>query len=76
MHFNVEKDLRNGLKMMKYIVNHQENFNNPSETFIICLMSTLVAQIIEFTVITVLTGMGSSLEIVSKYVALSALANV
>ena len=28
MHINVEKDVRQGLMMMKYAVNHRENFHN------------------------------------------------
>ena len=28
MHLNVEKDVRHGILMMKYVVNHYENFRN------------------------------------------------
>jgi hypothetical protein len=43
MHFNVEKDVRNGLNMMKYIVNHEENFVRPADTFLICFLSTFMS---------------------------------
>jgi len=37
MHINVEKDVRNGINMMKYAVNHYQHFNNVYPAFCIGL---------------------------------------
>jgi hypothetical protein len=76
MHFNVEKDVRNGLLMMKYIVNHSDHFNRPVDAFVICFLSTVTSQIIELTVILVLTSIRTTLEVIMKYVSLAAIANI
>ena len=41
MHLNVEKDVRNGLSMMKYAVNHYQNFHNVHVAFFIAFMLTI-----------------------------------
>ena len=38
MHINVEKDVRAGITIMKYVVNHYENFTNPYPSFFIGFM--------------------------------------
>jgi len=34
MHINVEKDVKHGICMMKYAVNHYKNFTNPYAAFL------------------------------------------
>ena len=34
MHLNVESDIRNGLKMMKYVINHTNDFSAPFNAFL------------------------------------------
>ena len=56
MHLNVEKDVRNGITMMKYAVNHRENFVNLECAFFISYLLTLCSFAVEITVILVLVS--------------------
>jgi hypothetical protein len=38
MHINVEKDVRAGITIMKYVVNHHDNFTNCYPAFFIGFM--------------------------------------
>jgi len=76
MHINVEKDVRNGLSMMKYAVNHYGNFKNIHIAFFISFLLAFTALLVEFTVVLVLTSIKETLEVIMKYVSLAALANI
>lgn len=76
MHLNVEKDVRTGISMMKYAVNHPEKFRNVHVGFFIGLLGTLAALSVEITVILVLVSLPNMLEVVMKYVSLAAIANI
>ena len=76
MHLNVEKDVRNGISMMKYAVNHYENFTNVHSAFLIAFLLTLQSVLIEFTVVFVLVSIKGILEVIMKYVSLAAIANL
>ena len=76
MHFNVEKDIRNGISMMKYAVNHYNNFENIHAAFLISFMLAFNSFLVEITVVMVLTSIESVLEVIMKYVSLSAVANI
>lgn len=76
MHINVEKDVRNGISMMKYAVNHYRNFNNVVPPFILAMMSTLISLIVEVNVMIILSSMPNVLGVVMKYVSLAAIANI
>ena len=76
MHLNIEKDLRNGITMMKYAVNHYENFHNVYVAFFVAFLLTLSSYTIEISIIMVLTSLPNVLEIIMKYVSLSAIANI
>ena len=76
MHLQVEKDIRNGLSMMKYAVNHYENFTNVHASFFIAFLLTFTSFIIEFSVILVLTSFPNVLEVILKYVSLAARSNI
>lgn len=76
MHINVEKDVRNGISMMKYAVNHRDNFNNVYVAFTVALLLALTSFMVEFTVVLVLTSISSTLEVIMKYVSLAAIANI
>ena len=56
MHLNVEKDVRNGITMMKYAVNHRENFVNVECGFFIAYLHTTCSFAVEITVILVLVS--------------------
>mmetsp|Transcript_14419 Transcript_14419/g.24594 ORF Transcript_14419/g.24594 Transcript_14419/m.24594 type:complete len:263 (+) Transcript_14419:1074-1862(+) len=76
MHLNIEKDVRNGISMMKYCVNHPANFKNVHVAFLISFLLTVSSLLIEFTVMLVLISLPNVLEVIMKYVSLAAIANV
>lgn len=76
MHINVEKDVRMGIQMMKYAVNHHENFNNVVPAFVMGLNSTILSLIVEINVMIILSSMPNILGVVMKYVSLAAIANI
>jgi hypothetical protein len=78
MHINVEKDIRNGISMMKYAVNHVENFSegNVYPSFIIGWFLTLNSFLVEFNVMLILSSIPDVLNVIMKYVSLCAIANL
>ena len=76
MHLNVEKDVRNGIQMMKYAVNHSENFVNLDVGFFIGFMLTICSFGVEITVILVLVSFRDVLKVVMGYVSLAAISNI
>jgi hypothetical protein len=76
MHINVEKDVRGGINMMKYAVNHPDNFNNVMPAFMLALNSTIISLIVEINVMIILSSMPNILGVVMKYVSLAAIANI
>jgi hypothetical protein len=76
MHINVEKDVRMGIQMMKYAVNHSENFNNVVPAFVMGLNSTILSLIVEINVMIILSSLPNILGVVMKYVSLAAIANI
>lgn len=76
MHINVEKDVRNGIQMMKYSVNHYKQFNNVFPAFLIGLNCTIISMIVEINVMIILSSLKDILGVVLKYVSLAAIANI
>jgi hypothetical protein len=76
MHINVEKDVRGGINMMKYAVNHPDNFNNVTPSFFMALNATIISLIVECNVMIILSSMPNILGVVMKYVSLAAIANI
>jgi len=76
MHINVEKDVRSGITMMKYAVNHEDNLTNVYPPFIIAFLLATVALIVEFNVMVILSSMTDILNVTMKYVSLAAIVNI
>jgi len=76
MHINVEKDVRMGISMMKYVVNHFDNFTNPYPPFLIGMFATLISFVVEINVMIILSSMTDVLGVVNKYVSLAAIVNI
>jgi hypothetical protein len=76
MHLNVEKDVRNGISMMKYAVNHPKNFKNVHTAFFIGFLSAICSLTIEMTVILVLVSLKTVPEVIMKYVSLCAITHL
>lgn len=62
--------------MMKYATNHYKQFNTPLVPFITGLISTLIALIIEFNVMIILSALPDLLGIIVRYVSLASIAKV
>jgi hypothetical protein len=76
MHINVEKDVRSGLDMMKYVVNHYEHFTNPYAPFMLAFIASTIAVIVEINVMIILSSMEDILSVVMKFVSLASIANI
>ena len=57
MHINVEKDCRTGLSMMKYAVNHRDNFTYVYPAFFIGLLQFVISVGVEINVMFILSAM-------------------
>ena len=76
MHINVEKDVKQGINMMKYAFNHHENFTNVYAAFMFGLLQTIICIIVEFNVMLILTTIPDVITVIMKYVSLAAIANI
>ena len=76
MHINVEKDVRNGIAMMKYVCNHHDHFTNVYPSFVIGFLLMIISLIVEINVMIILSSMPDILGVIMKYVSLAAIANI
>lgn len=76
MHINVEKDVKMGIVLMKYAVNHYKKFLNPYMPFAVGFLSTIIAVIIEINVMVILSGLPDVLQVVVRYVSLASIARI
>jgi len=73
MHVSCEKDVRNGITMMKYAINHYKDFSNPYAAWFIAFLATIIGFITEMNVMIILSSMPNILGVVMKYVSLAAI---
>jgi len=76
MHVYVEKDVRNGLDMMKYVANHYDNFVNPHVSFLFGFILFALSWVIELNVMLVMTSLHDVMTICMKYISLAAIGEV
>lgn len=76
MHINVEKDVRQGLNMMKYAVNHRENFTQVHPAFFVGFFQFAISLTVEFNVMLILTTLENILSVIMKFVSLASIANI
>ena len=76
MHINVEKDVRNGIAMMKYACNHHDQFTNVYPSFMIGFLMMSCSFIVEINVMIILSSLPDILGVIMKYVSLAAIANI
>lgn len=76
MHLQVEGDLRQGLKMMKYVSNQPFDFSNPQAAFFVALMQILGGIAAEFACIIYLCSITQTIDVIIKFVALASIAKV
>lgn len=76
MHLNTEKDVRNGLMMMKFAVNHYRDFTNIHCAFLISFLLAFTSLTVEFTCLCVLATVNNILTVIMKYAALGCIVNL
>jgi hypothetical protein len=75
-HINVEKDVKTGIEMMKYAINHREHFVNVYPPFLFGLLQCIISLIVEINVMIVLTSIPDVVGVIIKYVSLCAIASI
>ena len=76
MHLQVEGDLRQGLKMMKYVSNQPFDFSNPGAAFFVAFMQTIGGLAAEVACIVYLSSLTKAIDVIIKFVALASIAKV
>jgi len=76
MHLQVEGDMRQGLRMMKYVTNHPFDFANPGSAFFVALMQTVGGLAAEIACILFLGSIDKAIDVIIKFVALASIAKV
>ena len=76
MHLQVESDMRQGLRMMKYVSNQPFDFCNPGPAFFVALMQTTGGLAAEMACILYLSSINKAIDVIIKFVALASIAKV
>ena len=76
MHLEVEEDLRQGLRMMKYLTNHREEFSNPFYAYVVALLQALTGLAAEVFCIIFLCSLNDVINIIWRYVAYGFIARI
>ena len=76
MNLQVEGDVRQGLKLMKYVTNHPFNFMSPKTVFTIGMMQFVGGVAAEFFCVLYLCSLTKSIDVIIRYVALASIAKV
>lgn len=76
MHLQVEGDVRQGQKMMKFATNHPEEFSMPKIAFMIGLMQFLGGFFCELACITFLSTLDKTIDVIIKFIALGSIAKI
>jgi len=76
MHLQVEGDMRQGLKMMKYVANQPFDFSNPGSAFFVALMQCVGGMFAEIACIVYLSSIDKAIDVIIKFVALASIAKV
>ena len=76
MHVFVEKDVKNGLNMMKYSVNHRDHFVNPYASFVQGYALFQISVMVEINVMIVMTTIDNAMDVACKYISLAAIVNI
>ena len=76
MHLQVEEDTRQGLNMMKYLVNHPEDFTSPIIAYMVGLAQVLTGVLCEIACVCYLGTIQNPISVMISYMALGAVARV
>ena len=76
MHLNVEADTRQGLNMMKYLVNHPEDFTSPVIAYMVGFAQAMTGTLCEIACVCYLGTIQSPISVMICYMSLGAIASV
>ena len=76
MHLQVESETRQGIKMMKYVINHTEDFQSPFVAYLIGFCQALTGIACEIGVVSFLSTMQDPMPIMMKYMAIAMVSKV
>lgn len=76
MHLQVEGDMRQGLKMMKFVTNQPQDFSNPGAAFFVAFMQIIGGLFAEIACILYLGNINKAIDVIIKFVALASIAKV
>ena len=76
MHLQVESDIRQGLRMMKYLLNHQEDFSSPFNAYLIGLLQMIGGLGAEVACIFYLSSIITPMDVIIRFIALGSIAKV
>ena len=76
MHLQVESDTRQGLKMMKYLINHTEDFSAPFNAYLIGFAQSLTGVLAEIGCVAFVATIQDPVQIMIRYMTLASVAKV
>ena len=76
MHLQTEGDIRQGLRMMKFVVNHEEEFFNPGLAFLIGLLQFFGGLASEVLCIVFLTSIKTVIDTLIRFDAFGSIAKI
>ena len=76
MHLQVEADVRQGLRMMKYSSNHPHEFSAPINSFLTGLMQAITGVLTELACILYLASVNAEIDVIIRFIALGSIAKV
>ena len=76
MHLQVEGDMRQGLKMMKYSINHAKDFSNPFYAFFVALMQSIGGMFAEIACIIFLCSLSDPINIIIRFIAFASIGKI
>ena len=76
MHLQVESDIRQGLRMMKYLLNHSEDFSSPFNAYLIGLLQMIGGIGAEIGCVIYLSSINSPMDVIIRFIAMGSIAKV
>ena len=76
MHLQVEADIRQGLKMMKYSINHSDDFSGPWNAFFLGWLQMIGGLFAEIACIVYLCSIDTPMDVIIRFIALGSIAKV
>ena len=76
MHLQVEGDIRQGLRMMKYVVNHREEFSAPFNAFLVGFLQVFTGLATEICTYLFLATINVEIDVIINYMAVTVVSMV